>query len=743
MAQFSVTLELTRLATTAPVRRAASYAYEHVDKLIRQWRGSGSDLLVEDGLAAVFGRMRIDPSLEQEFRDTVKVNSFIQLHPDHEVVLRSGPGPTVARGLKGSYYLSTIIQLSFLGWFVERDSLASGLVECMRRRSEAGVKEASRSLDYDGVVGALHACSSQTSAFSWNRYLDLVRSETSLPHLKASLRPEVLLGLMDYLFAVQTLPKDRIIVVEDSSSFLPIIVWAHYILGLSVVAHDFPNGAIRWGAGQPSVIINHATPQSLEPSTNIENLSSVSLLDSDLNIVLQESSEARFMTPLACNERIPLKGYGSRFLFRQLNATSIVHGDDPALSDSANIATALAVFLSMQSSSGEGAAGFRDHFFSIEVWHIMEASEILFDGCRIDSHMVEYYRAKLHRGCQWSDAWEILLSNSKHGLSKNHGDVADWLLEPAVVMILCFAHVTDIAGCASVHFGYENVPREGIDFYLREDDNQTLSDGASKLPSWFDMVSRMMDSANLGSGSLSACESACLLSDFGWSIFTNSMSRCDPAEPSSRLLSIKRGVPVSTANGEAKRLIQDSTLLVDRIDTNQAPGNALEVNTLNEYVCPIRVCARKTFYSDRRQAFWVVNQDTVTEHETSERGELVSSECRMFFGPRQMFDCLYKVKSTLPCCHREESPRSGDQWPLTFSRNISVLTKISRYFSPKQGVVVAMTNGDANARWAAVTSLVSKHQNRNCSILLRTKDCCIQCAIGSAMQTELPCILVL
>ena len=115
---------------------------------------------MEEDLAAVFGRMRIEPNLEKHFRDAVKITALTELFPKSEVLLKAGPGPTLARGLQDSYYMSTIIQLSYLAWTCEHTSLASSLVECMRNRSEAGVKTAVPSLSYDGTVAVLKACNS-------------------------------------------------------------------------------------------------------------------------------------------------------------------------------------------------------------------------------------------------------------------------------------------------------------------------------------------------------------------------------------------------------------------------------------------------------------------------------------------------------------------------------------------------------------------------------------------------------
>ena len=123
--QFSLSVELMKLS---PVQSALTYTVESIISLARALKRSGSDILVEDDLGAIFGRARIAPSVEAHFKDIVKIASFVPLHPGSEIVLDAGPGPTVLRALKDRHYLATVIQLSFLGWMHETTSLASVLV---------------------------------------------------------------------------------------------------------------------------------------------------------------------------------------------------------------------------------------------------------------------------------------------------------------------------------------------------------------------------------------------------------------------------------------------------------------------------------------------------------------------------------------------------------------------------------------------------------------------------------------
>jgi len=120
-----LSVELTNIL---PVKQAISSVALSILNTSRELRKSGSDLLVEEDLASIFGRGRIESKLQMHFKDAVKIGSLVPLSTSSDIMLNSHPGPTTQRALKDEYYMSTIIQLSFLSWFHERTSLANALV---------------------------------------------------------------------------------------------------------------------------------------------------------------------------------------------------------------------------------------------------------------------------------------------------------------------------------------------------------------------------------------------------------------------------------------------------------------------------------------------------------------------------------------------------------------------------------------------------------------------------------------
>ena len=132
-------------------------------------------------MAAIFGRARISADIVDRFkREILNETSIVPLHESSALASSVGAGPTVDRAIaisnKDPFYLSTIIQLSLLGWVHGRSSLASALIESMERRFELGVDGATPNPSYVGIVGTLEACNSQTSAIKWSDYLQAIES---------------------------------------------------------------------------------------------------------------------------------------------------------------------------------------------------------------------------------------------------------------------------------------------------------------------------------------------------------------------------------------------------------------------------------------------------------------------------------------------------------------------------------------------------------------------------------------
>ena len=92
--QFALSLEVTRLV---PMRLVVSKAYETIMSLARDLQNSGSNIVIEEDLADVFGRSRISTQFERTFATVVKKDGTTLHNLCEGIVLAGGPGPTVGR----------------------------------------------------------------------------------------------------------------------------------------------------------------------------------------------------------------------------------------------------------------------------------------------------------------------------------------------------------------------------------------------------------------------------------------------------------------------------------------------------------------------------------------------------------------------------------------------------------------------------------------------------------------------
>src|SRR5271155_3097371 len=94
---FQLAVELTNLI---PKELATTGITTGITKLVnfaRELRRSGSDIVVEEDLAEIFGRGRVSANLEKQFKAQVQIQRFTPLSHGSEVMLVEGTGPTMLR----------------------------------------------------------------------------------------------------------------------------------------------------------------------------------------------------------------------------------------------------------------------------------------------------------------------------------------------------------------------------------------------------------------------------------------------------------------------------------------------------------------------------------------------------------------------------------------------------------------------------------------------------------------------
>jgi len=100
---------------------------------------------------------------------------------------------------------------------------------------------------------------------------------------------------MDSLYLVQSLPKDRFIILESPRGAVLVVIWAHFLLGLSVVVLAPENNIVFGELEKPHVVIKWKP--YWDPMKDVTP--SLELLDRNANIVLKYVPEGNTMISLS------------------------------------------------------------------------------------------------------------------------------------------------------------------------------------------------------------------------------------------------------------------------------------------------------------------------------------------------------------------------------------------------------------------------------------------------------------
>ena len=321
-----LSLELTRLPRLGQV---AGTAVTSVINYAGELRKSGSDIVAEADLTSLFGRTRIEDTTLNQYRDAVKDQKCVPLYSGSEINLNSGAGPTVQHALREPEYLSAIIQLSMLAYFHNRSQLATMISEAMSQRFDADVPDSIPSPGQDVIQNTLATISSQTCAFEWYHYSQEVEKrlrKLSRYHYDpghSTLSPSTLLGAIDFLCIVQSLPEDRKVSLSSESGCIPMIIWAYFILGLTVVVtteldkssvfglSESPHVYIKWCGKEPQAV--GTQPPELELSGKVASYlpePCITLHERDMTVILETHND-NSITRIRTEERHPIRCYGT------------------------------------------------------------------------------------------------------------------------------------------------------------------------------------------------------------------------------------------------------------------------------------------------------------------------------------------------------------------------------------------------------------------------------------------------
>lgn len=532
---FQLGLELTNIASPLSTALSKLGSLALIDAIKR----SGSDAITEMKLASLLGRHRIDSIMEINFRGAVAKSDQSVISRYVDIMLESGAGPTVQEALKNPALFSMIIQLSLLAFAHEDVPLANATVTAIENilRDSGATLEAAP--DYVSLLGTIRACQQQTIAFQWLWYYDAVESKIRAAlethegddqrinraakrrrvHSPRKAMPRsittrsmpfaVFQTLLMWLQSLQTFPEDRLLQIKCDTGLSTIVVWCHYVLGLNVNVRLSKGGNIRFGQGLSNVYLEECKPKQagaslLDAADQHEPLFSLSTSDDDPSIWFEDRADAY--------------GYGIKILNFIIHEVEELHMCAHWI-----IGRSIALFRSsIMSNDVESLELVRSHRHLTEQ-KMLDAGSFLFALDPIDVTLVE--------------------TSMKESLKKSKDMKAimnrfNW--SGLVAILLTFARIRDLEQCQNLPLSTE------VYWRLQKDDHGIEKfdlNASSPLPDLiisFRLLSRLL---------LGHCysddyvKSAVLISAWGWSLFLDCIDAVDPVDVSIDTFRVMPGVP--------------------------------------------------------------------------------------------------------------------------------------------------------------------------------------------------------
>ncbi|KAL8720415.1 MAG: hypothetical protein Q9181_007913, partial [Wetmoreana brouardii] len=520
------------------------------------------------------------------------------------------------------------------------------------------------------------------------------------------------------------LPEDRFIVVESQMGLVPMVVWAHYILGLTVLIKNSPDGDVAVGRmGKPQVIIKwSSTFFSTSSLSNLDHMRwfsqpTIYLLDADMNVLLETKPNPIVRTEIEGQEFHRLKGYGTTFLRRLFNSQTLVADDDPIFTETASFAVSFSILLSraMRRLPHPVKAIRRRNddidvpkqcYLGTEHWRLFDSSDLLFRGIKLDKRKISEYLEEISGKKTDDMAFPTSVRNYLQKLDQNTsestrltflGDIkrlASW--------ILSFAQVVDIESCADLPL--RMAPKWTFGNRVQHWNGLDQIDIPSDV--WFEQIVTMMRrDVNIGSGFVGSRE-LFLTCHQGWSLFYSCVGDHDPGEINCELLSIKRGVPTNTRTGERKYQITDAPSIEENLRTPKILDKG------DSYLprCVTKVYKRTEHYSSRSEAFWLSIRFDIEEvdfhRQTLSQRAGQDQRYSLYASHSQFHEGLWGVVKTIPCHHRNE-----DCGPLPLDQDAMTVTGLTWANGDGDAVdtriCICLVKGDARARWLVVNGIFS------------------------------------
>jgi len=337
---------------------------------------------------------------------------------------------------------------------------------------------------------------------------------------------------------VQHFPEDRLIYIETGTGVCSIVAWAHVILGLSVVVNssdDFlhqDSKEYRFGTSHEQLTIFR--PIAINPS--------ITLLSAATKDALLKFTEEPDEEEITSTAKISALGYGTKILNFQIYWED---GRENLISEISYVTTAFAICVSRSLVISRSERDCRRHNlkgseyvesgltefvrYKVSEDRIYEAACFIFGNNKLKRKKIEDYVVKYTErpiyGMETPSAISAIVSDWP---AKRKDRVwSDSCLTAAqlCVLVLAFAHVVDLEACSK----FEMCQFPSLLATSELSTELAKWDGKAFLPIrhlvWFEVIALLL----VGHTETIEDDRVCLFSNWGWSIYINTLGTPDPS----------------------------------------------------------------------------------------------------------------------------------------------------------------------------------------------------------------------
>ena len=575
----------------------------------------------------------------------------------------------------------------------------------------------------------MRACEEQTSKYDWSGHLQAVSDLLGLTIREAGreLPRAMLHALFDILPLLQCLPEDRFCHIEGLPGVSLVTVWAHHVLGLTVLVKSPRGNTHCFGVGKEQVYIDGEQINAC-----------ITLFDSSLG-----SMEPLFLLkpeediPINSYLKSPVRGYGQLQLRDHCEAIAF-QCDAAFIDDMKLVVLAVTQIIAKHLWKDMDATGNSSTQKHMTEKHILRAAQLIFHDPDLTFHDAEPYLAAYSSRALNEDLVPpgliaAALQNNRNGDGLWRGCLS--IAKTLGILILTLAHVQDLGTC-------ELLPLGNCDLLcLHNLFNQMREwNGKDRLmisgSTWFEALALLVT----GHKTDNEAELTSLISDRGWSIYMASYSKADPILIDVGRIGIANGVP--SRNGVRREGVVDGPGIWTSKGAwfGKVADGTQEVD-LN--LCANNLAAPRSMFGERGGYFAV----SLVYDSKVMLPELRAEQNRLRTGYRALHDALWAATKLSSCSH-------GGQQQQLYTLPLGCATFAGfpddHTVHLVERITILLTAHDSASRWRALIGarmylrdLTRDQIPHTLHIGLRGRDCCFACVIQHFLKEPGKWIVIL